>query len=87
MRAIADFFLSRYESADFIIQRKARALMFFCIWTVILMALIFISFVIFMPHILLQAGIVICVVLISGLAALAILKTGRYYLAANLFSE
>ncbi|HRZ28052.1 MAG TPA: methyl-accepting chemotaxis protein [Spirochaetota bacterium] len=83
MKAIADFFLSRYESADFIIQRKARALMFFCIWTVILMALIFISFVIFMPHILLQAGIVIWVVLISGLAALAILKTGRYYLAAN----
>ncbi len=84
MKAIASYFLSRYETADFIIQRKARALMFLCIWTVILMALIFIAFVLFIPHMVLQAGIVIWTVLISGLISLAILKSGRYNLAANI---
>ncbi len=83
MKTIANFFLTQYESANFIIQRKARALMFFSFWTILLMLLIFISFVIFVPQLVVQAGVTIWAVLISGVITLIILKIGKYNLAAN----
>jgi len=57
--------------------------MFFCLSTIFLMLMIFSAFAVFLPGMVVQAGIAIWAVLISSVITLLILRSGKYNLAAN----
>ncbi|MBN1534455.1 MAG: hypothetical protein JXA20_17405 [Spirochaetes bacterium] len=79
-------FLGRFESADFIIRKKANALMYYCLIGSVLMVAITLMFMVLAPHILLQMGIVTVLIFTAFCTTLMILRRGRYYLAANFFT-
>ncbi len=83
MGLIERFFLNRYNASEFIIQKKAQALMYYSIIITLLMFLLTLAFVFIAPDILLQAGVVIIVVFFAAILTLFVLRMGRYYLAAN----
>jgi methyl-accepting chemotaxis protein len=83
MKTIIDYFVRPYASVDFIIQRKARALALFATWTIILMLMIFITFMLAIPRLVTQAGPAIGGVFVAGAITLMILRLGKYNLAAN----
>lgn len=76
-------FLSRFHNETFLIQKKAQALLYFCLIVASLMTLLFIVFLVFNRTILFQAGIVIVAVFIISLITLLILKAGYFNGAAN----
>ncbi len=83
MNSLERALLGRYASADFIIQKKAAALMYYCLVAAGLMVVLAAAFALLLPEILLQAGVVVAFVFAASLTSLLILKSGRYYGAAN----
>ena len=78
------FFLKKFSEESFLIQKKAQALFYFAMTVAIVMILLIFAFVFFNPDILFQAGIVIVFIFFISIITLFILKTGKYYFAANL---
>ncbi len=72
-----------YSKENFLTQKKAQALFYFCLIVAFLMTALLLAFVLFKPDMLIQAGIVILVVFIGCLITLIILKSGHYDIAAN----
>ena len=76
-------FLNKFHTETFLVQKKAQALLYYCLIVASLMALIFLIFFIFSRAVFLQAGVVIVAVFIISIITLFILKAGYYNSAAN----
>ncbi|HPJ38268.1 MAG TPA: methyl-accepting chemotaxis protein [Spirochaetota bacterium] len=83
MKRFEQYMLAEYTEKSFIVQKKARTLLYYCITIIFLMTALFFAFLIILPEILLQAGVVIAVVFISAFITMFILRSGRYAAAAN----
>jgi len=78
-----EFMLYKYSDRSFIIKRKTRTLLYYCVTVTFLMTALFFAFLVIIPEILLQAGIVIAAVFVSGIITIVILRAGYYNGAAN----
>ncbi len=80
------FFLSRYNDAPFLIQKKAQTLLYYTISLGILVLGLSGVFALLLPEILVQANAVIFAVAGAAVITLILLKTGHYHGAANLIT-
>ncbi len=74
---------SRYKTESFLIQKKAQALFYFSLIVALCMVGIFAAFLFFNREMLFQAGVAIVSIFVVSVLTIGILKTGRYYAAAN----
>lgn len=87
MKRFEKFMLEKYANKSFIVQKKAGTLLYYCVTVILLMTALFLAFLIFIPETLLQAGVVIFLVFLSGFITMIILKSGRYTAAANFITS
>lgn len=83
---LAQTFLPQYETASFLIKKKAATLMYYCTTLFVLLIVLGILFAVFLPNIFAQAAAVIVTTLCASIVALYLLKRGNYYGAANLIT-
>ena len=83
MKRFEQYMLAKYIGKSFIVQKKARTLLYYCVTVVLLMTALFFAFLIILPEMLLQAGIVIVLVFVSAFITIFILKSGKYSAASN----
>ena len=76
-------FLNKYTNESFMIQKKAQALLYFCIMMASLMVVLFTIFFKFRSDILFQVSMAIVPIFLSSLLTLLILRAGFFYGAAN----
>ncbi len=85
LHPINSFFLRRYFSSSYLIQRKSQTLLYMLLSLAFLLPLMILLLVLFLGVVqYLQAIIVITIIFTSVLVALAFLKSGRYHFAANI---
>lgn len=80
---LEQIFTGKYINKHFFTQKKAQVLLYYCFITGTLMILFLLTFLMFRPDMLLQAGIVIVTVFTGCMVTLFILKSGHYDIAAN----
>ncbi len=84
--AVVRFFLSKYDNETFIVEIRARVFMYCCFSLVIILAPLLIVVPIFLSHILIQTYAVIFTVIFTVMICLILLRTGKYYTAANIMA-
>ncbi len=82
-KSLENIFLNKLHNDTFLIQKKAQALLYFCLIIASLMALLLLVFFIFSRAVFIQAGVVIVAVFFISIITLFILKIGHYNTAAN----
>ena len=76
-------FVTLYQAENFLTQKKAQVLFYYCQTIAFLMVILFLAFFLFKRDMLFQAGIVIVIVFAGCFITLLVLKAGHYDGAAN----
>ncbi|HQG43988.1 MAG TPA: hypothetical protein P5547_11190, partial [Spirochaetota bacterium] len=79
---LSDYFLARYTENSFMIQEKARALLYFIMAFIVLIPIIIISVNIVQPFS--SDNVVFVILLLASVIGLILLKKGQYNASANL---